>query len=109
MSPNSTGQVNSSTITLADILQGQPERPAATYPPTAPSGQPAAAPGSPAGTGDKPILPIVLPVVLGVAVVAAATLLGFKISHMRSAARVVAAPVPFRGMSARSMMGESVL
>lgn len=54
-------------------------------------------------------MPIVLPVVLGVAVVAAATLLGFKISHMRSAARVVAAPVPFRGMSARSMMGESVL
>jgi hypothetical protein len=109
MSANTTDQVNSTTITLADILQGQPERPAAGYPPTAPPGDPAAAPGSPASAGDKPILPIVLPVVLGVAVVAAAALLGFKVSHMRRAARVVAAPAPARGLSARAMMGESVL
>ena len=50
-------------------------------------------------------MPIVLPVVLGVAVVAAAALMGFKFLKFRRAGRVVAEPQPTAGVSARNMLG----
>jgi hypothetical protein len=89
------------SINLAEILQGQPERPAPINP-TAP----AAPPGSDTKAADRNILPIVLPVVLGVVVLGAAALVSFKISHMRHAGRVVAAPEPPRGPGGRGMLGE---
>lgn len=90
------------TVTLAQILQGQPERPAPTQP-TGPT--PSAASG---GASGPPLLQVVLPVVLGAAVLAAVGLVGFKLFKFRRAGRVVASPEPgaAQGLGARGMLGE---
>lgn len=91
------------TVTLADILQGQPERPATPVPPAA------ATPGASSSTGGPPVLQIVLPVILGIAVLAGLGLVGFRMIKIRRAGRVVAAapaPPTLPGMNARGMLGK---
>jgi hypothetical protein len=93
------------TVTMADIMQGQPERPV-TPPAPAPS-----APASPSSKSDGAnIAAIVAPVVVGAAVLAAGAFIGLKMAHMRRAGWVAAAPgggpQPVRRVSAPEMLGE---
>lgn len=87
------------STTLSDILQGQPERPAAATPPAAPSGPSQAASG-----GGVNVLAVILPVVLGAAVLAAVAGVSIRLFRLRRAGQVV--PQPDAPTTARGMLGE---